>query len=105
MDPQHREKAELLSQLADFKKLSETLSEKNSLLQSKENEMEKMRKSYSELEEFIESLKIEKDQSLELFKKQIFELNSELESYKELYAKRTRNSAATAEAKTKNSKD
>jgi len=79
----NREKNELFSQAADNKKLNDTLHHKNFELETKENEIEKMRTSYSELEEFIESLKNEKEQTLEIYKKQIFDLNNEIENLKE----------------------
>lgn len=79
-----KEKSDLLSQVSEMRKLSEKVQEKNAILENKEKEIEKMRTSYSELEEFIESLKIEKEQSLEVYKKQTYELNRELDNYREI---------------------
>jgi len=78
-----KEKNELFNQILEFQKNRELLNEKNSLLEVKEIEIEKMRTSFYELEEFIESLKLEKERNLEISKKHISDLNYELEKYKE----------------------
>lgn len=79
-----KEKEELMKQINEIRYLNDLIADKNQEILIKENELEKIRLAYSELERFIESLKLEKEISQNQHKNKIENLLSELEYSKKL---------------------
>ncbi len=78
-----KENESQISLLREMDKIRNSLHEKIETINKKDQEINKLINAYKDLEEFIESLKIEKENVSEMYKKQIFDMAAELETIKE----------------------
>lgn len=78
-----KDKDDLSSKVLEIEKLKISLNEKTDLIKQKEQEIMMLNNTHSDLEEFIENLKNEKERNTEVFKRQILEMASEIENLKE----------------------
>ena len=75
---------------ANMEKMDETLKEQDSQLIIKDNEINKLKKSYEELEEFFENLKQEKENLIQNSQKQINELIEEKKNMEKILEEKNR---------------
>ena len=73
----------MISKFNEMEKLKTSLHEKIDITTQKDIEINKLINAYNDLQEFIENIKNEKEHTAEMYKKQIFEMASELDSLKE----------------------